>query len=214
VEQIFRRTSSNLSNHKERRVAIIVLPLVDTNGSVNELTFFLPRLALLQLPWIKYLVSWLEISRPITRCYHIWRNSMTLLKTSHSSDVRQEGLRVCTPQLNVNGSTTLHLPHRLLSSSMKASINKKKASTSVTNHDPRMKRIRSIVLVELPPNTTSSRRSWYLKYLLCWIWLFEGCLCVFLGWVLLPSACFWPFGLTSLKFVFPPIYFCQLGWHT
>jgi hypothetical protein len=71
---------------------------------------FLPGLTLLQLPRIKYSDSWLEISMPITRCYHIWRNSTTLPKTSHSSDVRQEGLWVCTPQLNVNSSTTLHLP--------------------------------------------------------------------------------------------------------
>jgi hypothetical protein len=80
-------------------------------GSVEKLTLMLPRLALLQLPRIKYSVSWLEISMPITRCYHIWRNSTTLLKTLYSSDVRQEGLWVCTPQLNVNGSTTLNLPH-------------------------------------------------------------------------------------------------------
>jgi hypothetical protein len=57
MEQIFRRTSSNLSNRKERRVVINILPLVDTNGSVKELTFFLPGLALLQLPRIKYPVS-------------------------------------------------------------------------------------------------------------------------------------------------------------
>jgi hypothetical protein len=128
----------------------------------------------------------------------------------------------------IRGSMSLHSPtqrqrlsntasiSRLPSSSTKASVNKKKASTSMTNHDPRMNRISSIVLVELPPNSASIRRSWYLRYLLCWIWLLEGCLCVFLEWVLLPCACacFWPFGLTSLKFVFPPIYLCQLGGHT
>jgi hypothetical protein len=32
------------------------------------------------------------------------------------------------------------------------------ASTIMTNHDPRMNRISSIVLVELPPNTACIRR--------------------------------------------------------
>jgi hypothetical protein len=136
--------------------------------------------------------------RPITRRYHIWRNSMTLPSSSHSSDMRQEGLWVCTPQLNINGSTTLQLPHRQPSSSTKARVNKKKASTTMANHDPRMS---SIVLVQLPPNTANIRCSWYLKYLLCLIWLFEGCVWVFLECVLIPCACtcacFWPLGLKN-----------------
>jgi hypothetical protein len=131
---------------------------------------FLPGLTLLQSPRTKYSVAWLEIFRTITRRYHIWRNSTTLLKTSQSSDVRQEGPWVCTPQCNINGSTTLQLPHRLPSSSTKVRVNKKKVSTTMNNHDPRMNRISSIVLVELPPNTASIMRSWYLEYLLCLIW--------------------------------------------
>jgi hypothetical protein len=38
----------------KKEVAINILPLVDTNGSVKELTLFLPGLTLLQLPRIKY----------------------------------------------------------------------------------------------------------------------------------------------------------------
>jgi hypothetical protein len=57
MEQIFRRTSSNLSCYKERRVLPNILPLVDTNGSIKKLTLFLPGLALLQSPRNKYLVA-------------------------------------------------------------------------------------------------------------------------------------------------------------
>jgi hypothetical protein len=45
MKQIFRRTSSNLSCYKERRVLPNILPLVDTNDSVKELTLFLHGLA-------------------------------------------------------------------------------------------------------------------------------------------------------------------------
>jgi hypothetical protein len=57
MEHLFRRTSSDLANCKERSVLINILPLVETNGSVKELTLFLPGLALLQSPRTKYLVA-------------------------------------------------------------------------------------------------------------------------------------------------------------
>jgi hypothetical protein len=47
MEQIVTRTSSELSNYKERRLLASILPLVDTNGSVKKLTLFLPGPALL-----------------------------------------------------------------------------------------------------------------------------------------------------------------------
>jgi hypothetical protein len=53
MEQIFRRTSSNLPNCKERRMLANILPLVHTNGPVKILTLFLPGLALLQSPRTK-----------------------------------------------------------------------------------------------------------------------------------------------------------------
>jgi hypothetical protein len=57
MEQIVGRTSSKLPNYKERRLLASILPLVDTIGSVKELTLFLPGLALLQSPRTKYLVA-------------------------------------------------------------------------------------------------------------------------------------------------------------
>jgi hypothetical protein len=65
-------------------------------------------------------------SRSVKRHCHIWRTSMTLPKTSHQCDARQEDLQIGTPQLNVNDSTTLHLPHRLPSSSMKLASTKRR----------------------------------------------------------------------------------------
>jgi hypothetical protein len=86
----------------------------------------LPGLALLKSPRTKYSIAWLEISRSVKRHCHIWRTSMTLPKTSHQCDARQEDLQICTPQLNVNGSTTLHLLRRLPSSSTKLASTKRR----------------------------------------------------------------------------------------
>jgi hypothetical protein len=98
------------------------------------------------------------------------------------------------PQLHPNFNDNCH------QFSAEAKVKEMKESTTMTNHDPRMNRLCSIVLVELPPNTASIRRSWYLKYLLWLIWLVEGCLCVFFEWVLLPCACACAcFGLSVLK---------------
>jgi hypothetical protein len=93
--------------------------------------------------------------------------------------------------------------------SAEARSQKMKESTARTNHDPRMNRISSIVLYELPPTTASIRHSWYLKYLVWLLQLFVDCLVcsryclqllwVFLECVLLPCACarFWPLGLKN-----------------
>jgi hypothetical protein len=116
MEQMFRRTSSNLSCYKERRVLPNILPFVDTNGSVKKLTLFLPGLALLKSPRTKYSIAWLESFRPVTRHCHKWRTSMTLPKTSHPCDVIQEDLQNCTSQVHINGSITLQLHHQLPSS--------------------------------------------------------------------------------------------------
>jgi hypothetical protein len=116
MEQIFRRTSSNLSCYKERRVLPKFLPLVDTNGSVKKLTLFLPGLALLQSPRTKYLVAWLVFIRFVGRICHQWHSLAIPLKTSQPCDVIQEDLQNRTSQVNINGSTTLQLHHQLSSS--------------------------------------------------------------------------------------------------
>jgi hypothetical protein len=113
MEQIFRRTSSKLSSCKKKSVLTNILPLDDTNGSVKNLTLFLPGLALLQSPRTKYSIAWLEIFRPITRHCHIWKTSMTLPKTAHQCDARWEDLKICTSQLYIGSSTTLQLHHQL-----------------------------------------------------------------------------------------------------
>jgi hypothetical protein len=109
MEQIVRRTSSKLPNYKERSLLASILHLVDTNGSVKKLTLFLPGLALLQSPRTKYSIAWLEIFRPVKRHGHTWRNSITLPKTSHKCDARQEDLQICTSGLFIVSSTTLQL---------------------------------------------------------------------------------------------------------
>jgi hypothetical protein len=53
----FRRTSSNLSSCKGRRMLTNILLLVDTNGFVKELTLFLLGLALLQSSRTKFSVA-------------------------------------------------------------------------------------------------------------------------------------------------------------
>jgi hypothetical protein len=47
----------NLSSCKERRALTCNLPLVDTNGFVEKLTLFLPRLALLHSPRTNYSIA-------------------------------------------------------------------------------------------------------------------------------------------------------------
>jgi hypothetical protein len=116
MEQIVKRTSSKLLNYKETRLLASILPLVDTNGSVEELTLILPGLALLQSLRTKYLVSWLVFLRIVKRVCHQWRTSAIPLKTSQLCDVKQEDLRNCTSQVNTNGSTTLQLYLQLPSS--------------------------------------------------------------------------------------------------
>jgi hypothetical protein len=116
MEQIFRRTSSNLSCYKERRVFPNTLPLVDNNDSVKELTLFLHGLAPLQSSRIKSLVAWLEIFRPDTRHCRIWRTSTIPLKTSQPCDDIQRDLQIHTSQININSPTTLQLHHQLPSS--------------------------------------------------------------------------------------------------
>jgi hypothetical protein len=116
MEQIFKRTSSNLSSRKGRRVLTNILPLVHTNCFVEKLTLFLPGLALLQSLRTKYLVAWLVFIRFVERVCHQWHTSAIPLKTSQPCDVIQEDLQNCTSQVNINGSTTLQLYHQLPSS--------------------------------------------------------------------------------------------------
>jgi hypothetical protein len=80
--KIFRRTSSNLANYKERRVSTNILPLVDTNGSVKEPTLFLPGLAPLQSSRTKSSVAWLVFVKFVWWIIHQWRTSAIPLKTS------------------------------------------------------------------------------------------------------------------------------------
>jgi hypothetical protein len=116
MEQLFRRTYSNLANYKERRVLTNILPLVDPNWSVKKLILFLPGLALLQSPRTKYLVAWLVFIRFAGSVCHQGHTSSTPLKASQPCDVIQEDLQNCTSQVNINGSTTLQLHHHLPSS--------------------------------------------------------------------------------------------------
>jgi hypothetical protein len=113
MEHIVRRTSSKLSNYKERRLLASILPLLDTNCSVKKLTLFLPGPTLLQSPRTKYLVAWLVLIRFVGRVCQQWHTSAIPLKTSQSCDVIQEDLQNCTSQVNINGSTTLQLHHQL-----------------------------------------------------------------------------------------------------
>jgi hypothetical protein len=208
MKQIFRGTSWNLPNCKERRVLTIILPLVDTNGSVKKLTLFLPGLAPLQSLRTKFSVAWLKNFRPGTRHHRIWRTSTTFPKTLHSCNVSKSTYKIYTFELNVNSSTTLRLPHRLPSISTKARVKQMKESATMTNHDPRMNRISSFVSYELLPTTASIRRRWYLKYLVWFLQLFVDCLvcsryflqlpCVFLECVMLHGACAC-FGHSALK---------------
>jgi hypothetical protein len=90
-----------------------ILPLVDTNGSVKELTLFLPGLALLQSPRTKYLVAWLVFNRFVRRVCQRWHTLAITLKTSQPCDVIQEDQKICTSQLDIGSSTTLQLHHQL-----------------------------------------------------------------------------------------------------
>jgi hypothetical protein len=116
MEQIFRRTSSNLSICKGIKVLTNILPLIDTNCSVKKLTLFLPGLTLLQSPRTKYLVAWLVFIRFVGHVCHQWHTSAIPLKTSQPCDLIQKDLQKCTSQVNINGSTTLQLHHQLPSS--------------------------------------------------------------------------------------------------
>jgi hypothetical protein len=116
MEQTSEGRLQNFSSCKGRRVLTNILPLDDTNDSVKNLTLFLPGLALLQSPRTKYSIAWLEIVRPVTRHCHIWRTSMTFLKTSQPCDLTQKDLQNYTSQVNINGSITLQLHHQLPSS--------------------------------------------------------------------------------------------------
>jgi hypothetical protein len=64
----------------------------------------------------------------------------------------QEGLQIGTSEIIINGSTTLQPHHHLPSSFAASEVKKMKESTAMSNHDPRMNRKSSIVLIELTPN--------------------------------------------------------------
>jgi hypothetical protein len=134
---------------KEECWQVFCLWLTPT-GSVEELTLFLPGLALLQSPRTKYSIAWLEMFRHVTRHCHIWRTSMTLLKTSRQCDARREDLENCTFQIIMNGSSTT-----TIEISTEAVSRKMKTSTDMTNHDPRNNRSSSIALIELTPSIVS-----------------------------------------------------------
>jgi hypothetical protein len=141
MKQIFRRTTWNLPNRKERRVLTIIMPLVDTNGSVKKLTLFLPGLAHLQSPRTKYLVAWLVFIRFVEHVSHKWHTSAIPLKTSQQCDVIQEDLQNCTFQVNINGSThTATSPPTAIKFLLKRESRSMKTSTTMANHDPRINR--------------------------------------------------------------------------
>jgi hypothetical protein len=95
-----------------------------------------------------------------------------------------------------------------------------KTSTTMANHDPRMNRLSSCILFELPPNTARIRRSLvhdvpHVLDMIVWS--------VFLECASLPCACacFWLLGLKNplvcktrlgnlTKMCFPLTYLCQL----
>jgi hypothetical protein len=178
-----------------------MLPLVDTNGSVEKLTLFLPGLTLLQSPRTKYSIAWLEIFRHVTRHSHKWRTSMTLPKTSHPCDVIQEDSQNCTFQVNINGSTTLQLHHQLPSSFCWSESQGEEDINIIANHDPRMNRTkpkyRAMLGVVGTWSTPCDFLQLFVVYLVCSWWCLQ-LLGVFLECVLLPCDCVC-FGLLALK---------------
>jgi hypothetical protein len=117
MEQIFGRPSSNHSSWKREEECgqLFCLWFTPTALSRKRILFLLGH-ALLQSSRTKFSVAWLGIFRPGTRHCHIWRASTIHLKTSQPCDLIQKDLQDYTPQVNINGSTTLQLYHQLPSS--------------------------------------------------------------------------------------------------
>jgi hypothetical protein len=62
----------------------------------------------------------------------MWRTSMTLTKTSHPCDARQEDLQICTSQLYIDSSTPLQLHQQ---SSSNFSWSQKPENKGVNDYD-------------------------------------------------------------------------------
>jgi hypothetical protein len=201
MEQILEGHLQTLPTAKKEECRQVFCLWLTPTGSVKKLTLFLPGLALLQSPRIKYLVAGLVFIRFVERVCHQWHTSTIPLKTSQPCDVIQEDLQLRTSQININGSTTA------IKFLLKWESRGMETSTTMANHDPRMNRTN--------PKYRAFRHRWYLKYLVWFLQLFVDChvcsgyclqlLCVFLECVLLPCACacFGPSALKILKCVKP-----------
>jgi hypothetical protein len=159
MKQIFRRTSWNLPNRKERRVLAIIFPLVDTNDSVKKLTLFLLGHALLQSSRTKFSVAWLEILG-LSRDIIAYEELQQPFRRPHIHVRWARGPTNMHFQISIDSSLASPPLHRQLSSRFqrKHVPRRRKTPTTMTNHDPRINRISSIALFELPPNTASIRR--------------------------------------------------------
>jgi hypothetical protein len=147
-----------------------ILPWDDTSGSVKNLTLFLPGLALLQSPRTKYLIAWLEFFFwPDTRHCHIWRTSMTLPKTSHQCDARQEDLQICPSQVNIDSSTPLQLHQQPSSNFSWSQKLESKGGNDYDQHAPRMNRTN-------PKISRVVRHRWYMKWPVWFLQLLVVCL--------------------------------------
>jgi hypothetical protein len=114
--------------------------------------------------------AWLEIFRPITRHCHIWRTSMTLLRTSHQCDARREDLKIYTsPTLHRQFNHTAASPPTAIKFLLKRESRRMKTSTIMANHDPRMNRTNLKI-------SRVVRHHWYLKYPVWFLQLFVVCL--------------------------------------
>jgi hypothetical protein len=158
MEQIVRRTSSKFPNYKERRLLASTLPLVDNNCSVKKLTLFLPGLALLQSPRAKSSVALLELLGP-SRDIVAYEELQQPFRRPHIRVMWARGPTNMHFQISIDSSLASLPLHRQLSSTFqrKHVPRRRKTSTTMTNHDPRINRISSIALFELPPNTASIR---------------------------------------------------------
>jgi hypothetical protein len=102
--------------------------------------------------------------------------------------------------ISIEGSSTSLQLHQQLPSRFqwKPVPRQKKASTTMTNHAPRMNRTSSLILVELPPNTVSIRHLLVLDVPHVFMWLFVDCLVCFLS-VHHYLVLMYDFGLSALK---------------
>jgi hypothetical protein len=152
MEQIFRRTSPNLANCKERRVPTSILPLLDTNGSVKESTVFLLGHALWQSSRTKFSVAWLEICRPVMRHYHIGEIQRPF-RRPHIQVMRDKKVyESALPNSTSMAQQHCSYPVNYHQTQPKLDSTKRRHQQLWPTLTPRINRIISNALIELTPN--------------------------------------------------------------